>query len=323
MSEPKVSIILIVNKTNKYIRECIESLLNQTIKEIEVIAIYDDSFDNSFELLKEYSSFDSRLHIITQKTNNTGKAKNIGLDNAKGEYVSFFDTNDFFEPNMLEEGYNTAITYDLDFLAYMYDIYDTENNNVISQKNNIKTEHLPPYIPYNYRQFTFNIFKIFEECTRDKMYKREFIQKHNLKFQEQLYSSNIFFVFSTVVLARRIIVIQKTLLHHYFIENNNNINEKYIYDFYNALLSLRNTLRVSGIYNELEKDYINYALHYCLWHYRSLKGSTQKLFGEALRTGWFHELGISNKPEAYLLNCNEKNDYKLFKRLMDGMDVIC
>ena len=87
----KVSVIVPVYNVEKYLRECLESLVNQTLKEIEIICINDGSEDSSLEILNEYASKDSRFVIINQENCGQSVARNKGLDVAKGEYIGFVD----------------------------------------------------------------------------------------------------------------------------------------------------------------------------------------------------------------------------------------
>ena len=322
MNSPRISVILPVYNCEKYLSKCLESLMAQTIREIEIIAVNDSSDDGSLAILEKYKVADSRINVITQENGGAGKARNTGLDAAKGEYISFLDADDFFEPNMLEEAYNAAVVHNADFSAYKCDFFEENNEGKYAfnyQKWTLRTEHLPPYAPFCYRQFTSNVFRVFVGWAWDKLFKHEFIRKNNIRFQEQRTTNDLLFVFSAIVLAKRIVVVPKILIHQRRNLNDSlsKTREKSWDNFYKALIALREVLRNNCIYNELEKDYINYAFHFCLWNYKTLEESTQKLLGEALRNGWFKELGIDNKPESYFLGTNSKNDYLLYKRIIE------
>ena len=97
---PKVSVIIPVYNVEQYLRECLNSVIKQTLKEIEIICVDDGSTDNSLDILKEYAEKDHRITIITQKNLHAGVARNAGLSIAKGEYLSFLDSDDFFELNL-------------------------------------------------------------------------------------------------------------------------------------------------------------------------------------------------------------------------------
>ena len=97
MSEKLISLIIPVYNTSKYLKVCIESLLNQTFKDFEMILVDDGSTDNSVEIIKEYQKQDSRIRLIKENHNGVGNARNVGLVHAQGKYVQFLDSDDFFE----------------------------------------------------------------------------------------------------------------------------------------------------------------------------------------------------------------------------------
>ena len=97
----KVSVILPVYNTEKYLRQCLESIEHQTLKEMEVFCVDDGSSDGSVEIIREYVEKDSRFHLLEQKNAGGGAARNHGMKEAKGEYLMFLDSDDFFEPCLL------------------------------------------------------------------------------------------------------------------------------------------------------------------------------------------------------------------------------
>ena len=106
---PKVSVIIPVYNAEEYLYDCLDSIINQTLKDIEIICVNDGSSDKSLEILNEYASNDGRFIILTQDNQGAGVARNKGLDNANGEFVSFIDPDDFYPNyNTLEILYNTA-----------------------------------------------------------------------------------------------------------------------------------------------------------------------------------------------------------------------
>ena len=99
MNEIKVSVIIPVYNTENYLRECLDSVLAQTLREIEVICVDDGSTDNSLNILKEYQNKDTRIVVLTQENRSAGAARNYGLSIAKGKYLSFLDSDDFLIKN--------------------------------------------------------------------------------------------------------------------------------------------------------------------------------------------------------------------------------
>ena len=101
--EPKVSVIIPVYNVEKYLGPCLDSILGQTLNNIEVICVDDGSTDRSLEILREYEKRDARVKVLTQPNTNAGAARNKGIQQARGEYLSFLDSDDHFDPTMLEK----------------------------------------------------------------------------------------------------------------------------------------------------------------------------------------------------------------------------
>ena len=98
----KLSVIIPVYNVENYLRECLDSIINQTVKDIEIICVDDGSTDSSPDILKEYQNKDSRIRIITKENGGQASARNLGIKEAQGEYIVFIDSDDFIESEMLE-----------------------------------------------------------------------------------------------------------------------------------------------------------------------------------------------------------------------------
>ena len=126
-SVPAVSVIIPVFNTSEFLRQCLDSVLGQTLRNIEVICVDDGSDDNSVEILREYEQKDERVRIILQENAGGGAARNKGMDIARGKYLSFLDSDDFFEPKMLEEAYNKSERVGAEICVYKVRRYDNNN----------------------------------------------------------------------------------------------------------------------------------------------------------------------------------------------------
>lgn len=114
----EISVIIPVYNVEKYLRECIDSVCNQTFKDIEIICVDDGSDDSSLEILKEYEVKDKRFKIFENSHEGPSSARNTGLDNAEGKYIYFMDSDDFIEHDTLEKLYNTAEKNDTDMVIF-------------------------------------------------------------------------------------------------------------------------------------------------------------------------------------------------------------
>lgn len=311
----KVSVIIPVYNAEKYLEQCVGSVMNQTLKDIEIICVDDGSPDNSLEVLKKLQSQDDRVKIISQPNGGAGAARNNGLRNATGEYLSFLDADDFFEPDMLEEAVAAADKYKADFVVFNSDQYHMDKEKFVEVPWVLRTADIPPYMPFSYRQLTDNVFKTFVGWAWDKLYRRSFVLEHDIWYQEQRTTNDMLFVFTALVTAKRIAIVNKVLAHQRRGggESLSVTREKSWHCFYDALTALRQRLESEDIFWELEKDYINYALHFCLWNLNTLAEPTHQLLQNKLVNEWFEALGIKGKPESYFYN---RGEYAQYQKLM-------
>lgn len=129
MSEPKISIIIPVYNVEQYLRECLDSCINQTLEDIEIVCVDDCSPDNSIKILKEYQQKDSRIKIIRhEKNKNLGAARNTGLRNATGEYIWFVDSDDYIDTKACQILYDAIKEFNVDLLCFSSIQFTEEEN---------------------------------------------------------------------------------------------------------------------------------------------------------------------------------------------------
>ena len=210
----KVSIIIPVYNTEKYLNECLDSVVNQTLDDIEIICINDGSTDNSLNILESYAKKDNRIKIITQKNSGQGCARNKGLSTAKGDYIYFIDSDDTILPETLNECYNLAVKNNLDFLMFQLINYDEDRDKYYKDghydmpavakfvKNNV----------FSYNDLNELIFRV-AVSPANKLYNKDFLDRIDVKFPEDIiFEDNIFF-WNVFFNAKRILFVPK----HYYI----------------------------------------------------------------------------------------------------------
>lgn len=172
----KISIIIPVYNAGKYIEQCINSIINQNLYEIEAIFVDDGSTDNSLNILNTYAQKDNRIVIISQKNSGVSVARNSGLEVAQGEYIMFIDSDDWLESNCLLQIYNAIKDKNLDILAFRH-VCCLDNKrrsgNFFDLKNYSTNTDMFKIIPF--------LFVIW-----NKIYKREFLKKNNIAFPKDL-----------------------------------------------------------------------------------------------------------------------------------------
>lgn len=120
MKNELISVIVPIYNTSKYLSKCIDSIINQTYKNLEIILVNDGSTDNSLDICNKYKLIDSRIIIINKDNGGLSSAKNIGLDNHKGRYIAFIDSDDYVDNNFIGELYNNLISTNSDISLCNY-----------------------------------------------------------------------------------------------------------------------------------------------------------------------------------------------------------
>ena len=114
--KPKISVIIPVYNVEKYLNRCVDSILNQSLQDFEIILVNDGSTDSSPKICDEYAQQDERIRVIHKQNARVAAARNDGIKVAQGEFISLIDSDDWIEPTMLEEMYSTATQFGCDFV---------------------------------------------------------------------------------------------------------------------------------------------------------------------------------------------------------------
>ena len=210
----KVSVIMPVYNVESCLEECLDTLMAQSLKEIEIICVDDGSTDGSSAILKEKAKKDRRIRVITQKNSGAAAARNLGFTYATGEYVLFLDSDDFFSKDMLKKSYECAKEQKTDIVLFRCKEYDTVKQNYNPMEYSIKKEELPDKNPFTFHDIPDYIFTFAVGWAWDKLYRRQFIADSGLKFQELRTSNDLYFVFSSFVKANGIYILDEHLIYH-------------------------------------------------------------------------------------------------------------
>ncbi|MDX4013216.1 glycosyltransferase, partial [Aliarcobacter skirrowii] len=197
-----VSVIIPIYNTEKFLEQCIDSILNQTLKDIEIILINDGSTDNSYKILQEYEKKDSRIVLINQKNKGVGEARNFGIKIAKAPYLAFVDSDDFISPLMLEKLYFKVIQDNSDMVkcAFTRVLQDGSSTNENSKNiNPHKDEFFKTILSIDY----LSLFP-------DGLYKKELFTKNKLFFKRMVYEDSEL-LFQLIFNSKRISYIDELL----------------------------------------------------------------------------------------------------------------
>lgn len=324
MFTPKVSVIVAVYNGHDVLRRCMDSILAQTLTDIEIICVDDDSKDDSLAILQEYAAQDPRVKAIHQENGGAGAARNTGMKHATGEYLSILDCDDFFEPRMLEDAYRVAKNRDVDIITFGCDFYDEKSDSFRPCHHSINRKILPKKEVFSAQDVNEDVFRLFVGWAWDKLFRREFIERENITFQVQRTTNDMLFVFNALIRAKRITVLDEAYAHYrQGVGSLSVTREKSWMCFYNALMALREELYKTGLYERFEQDYKNYCIHFTLWNLRTLSEPTHTILYNKLRDEWFSEMDVLDCPKEYFYNKKEYAALRsIYENPVDRMDSI-
>jgi glycosyltransferase involved in cell wall biosynthesis len=178
----KVSIIIPVYNVENYIRQCLDSVANQTLEQIEIICVNDGSTDSSPQILEEYALKDERIRIINKENNGTGAARKTGLDNAKGEFIAFVDSDDWVKLDAFEKLYKNIVSNNSDIVISNFYTYD-ELTNLYNEFHFNIADFFDEETDFNnfifdYRDIKPLLLNGFTGCT-NKLYRTEFLRTYD------------------------------------------------------------------------------------------------------------------------------------------------
>ena len=189
----KISVIIPVYNIEDYLKECLDSIVNQSLDDIEIICVNDGSTDSSLDILKEYGNADSRVRIISQENKGIGGARNTALTSVKGEYVYFMDGDDILELDALEKLYNLAVERDVDFIMFKISNFNEDTGEIIDDEY-----YSMPYLKERVGENSFSYDDVSDMaldlcvCPYGTFFRREFIE--GMEFPEGLlFEDNVFF----------------------------------------------------------------------------------------------------------------------------------
>lgn len=248
----KVSIIIPVYNAEKYIEKCLSSVVNQTLKEIEIIVINDGSTDNSQDIINKYK--ENYPELIKAKTiENVGvaKARNKGLEMAEGKYVGFVDSDDYIEETMYEKLYNKAQEENADIVVSAY--YKNKKDEILEHKKG-NLEQYNKSIKENP-----NIFLDTVPYLWNKIFKRELITQNCTSFSKLDIFEDLVFTYKLYIHANKISKVDEAL--YYYITKDTtsltaNFSEKFL-DIIPAIKELKEYFKQNNCYEDLE-DYLIY-----------------------------------------------------------------
>ena len=316
----KISVILTVYNTGSYLAECMDSILQQSMQDFELICIDDGSKDYSLEILHTYKQQDERVTVYAMPENKgVSYCRNYGLTLAKGKYVILLDSDDIFQPTMLQELYEMAEQDNSDIVICNSIKYDDVLKEKLYMKDSLRMDYLKQTRGFHYSDCTAYIFNFCKGWAWDKLYRREFIEKYQLQFPVLKNTEDAVFVYQSLLLADRISALDSILIIHR-IRRSDSVSSKRdnsFYEFEAAMQLLKGFLKERNLFDIVAESYGNLVVNLGLWYLNTLQEEDNyKAMYDMLHAKLFFKVqeqcGLCNWKDFY-----NKADYYQFKQVLN------
>lgn len=232
---PKISVIVPIYNVEKYLEKCINSIILQTLEDIEIILVNDGSTDKSFEIINKYKAIDSRIIVINKINSGLSAARNSGLKVARGEYVGFIDSDDWIEENMLEELYEAGKKYNSEVVACNFKSFNDINNTF--NKYPINEGKYIGKLVINEKILSKVIEGKLKTPVWDKIYKKKFLQDNKIKFDEKIIRfEDWHFIVEVYEKVNNLYYLDKNMYNYRIYSNT--LSNKYYDNFFELIIEL-------------------------------------------------------------------------------------
>ena len=260
-----ISIIIPIYNVSQYLNECIQSVVNQSYKDFECVLIDDGSSDGCEMICDQWAQKDSRIKVIHQSNQGVSKARNRGIAEAQGEYIIFIDSDDWIDPNYLNELFQPIEKYNVDLVVCGL---QQQYNNGTFQNYSYKTGIIKIE-----KQFTNEFTDINKQFLLFgpviKLYRKSIIQKHNIHFPpEYTYGEDLLFNYSYLEYVKAIYIVDQCLYHYRIIGSGTLSSIKRINQFeidYAQWNILKNFFYRKNLWNDYSISYLYHRLWWCMY----------------------------------------------------------
>ena len=315
---PKVSVIVPIYNVEKYLEKCINSLLSQTLEDIQIILVNDGSKDNSGNIAKEYEKNNKNRIIYVEKENGgLSDARNYGLKYATGDFIAFLDSDDYIEKNAYEEMYNKAIEENSDYVECDF-IWEFPNKIRVDKQ-----------YPYKNKKEMLSFVRV---VAWNKLIKRQLITDNNLEFPKGLRYEDVEFTYKLIPFINKFAYVDKPFIHYVQRKGSiANVQNERTAEIFTVLDNVIEFYKKNNIYekyrDELEYNYARYLLCSSLKRMCKIKDKTirEKLLTESWKRlnsnfpNWKENVilkTVNIGKNKYMRTVN-KSTYKIYSKILE------
>ena len=282
--QPKISIVIPVYNAEKYLTECLNSVVNQTMREIQIICVNDGSPDNSRTILQDYADRDPRIEIIDKPNGGQASARNAAFPNVKGKYTYFVDADDWLELNLCEKTYQKAEETNAEITLFFYHSYNPDRT--VQNWHNNKARSISPCDKTSVEEKLPILDLPSAWC---KIFRTDFLQINKITFPEGLVHDDTFVNWQAVTLAQKIAVVPERLYHYRHTPGSITLSISrqsggdralHMVPIYNKI---QDFLIESGYYAAYHDTFISAKLGMWFGRYQILPASLKPRFAEMIR----------------------------------------
>lgn len=295
----KVSVIVPVYNAENYLEETCGYILKQTLREIEIIFVDDGSTDASRDIIKRLMAEDPRIKLFEQENLFAGTARNKGLENASGEYLMFWDSDDIFAPDALDRLYDRIREMKADICVCAGNQYDCETEMFYPAPQYLNTAKIPDEV-FSRETNEDNILNFTTAVVWNKMFRRQFVEDNGLRFQEIRNGNDIFFVINALCLASRITYVEDVLVTYRknqkvsLVSTSKKAPETPLYAWRDTALALKE----KGAFPE--RSFVNKAIDSIAYLLRNLNDYDVFISTvNKIKSDMLEDMGIAGKPVEF------------------------
>lgn len=319
---PQISVVVPVYNVEKYLRECLDSLANQTFEDFEVICVNDQYDDSSPDILEEYASEDERFKIVSQENKGLSGARNTGMNYIKGRYLLFLDSDDWLELNALELLYNHANALNSEMVIFPYRYFNQETKQY-EENDFTKLNMFDSSVDnknFNYKNIPETVFRIPHESI--KLYDVKTLKKLAVKFPEGLNYEDAYFFYKIFFKLNKVSII-RTPIYNYRIRNDSicTTGTEKSFDIFKILTSIKNFLKEDEIYESFKDEFILFTVINLKFVYLRLDERFRDRYLEKIKKNYeFFSLNQVNKNHLATWHFDDRAFYQAIDVSNNGIE---
>ena len=311
-----VSIVIPVYNSEKYLRQCLDSVINQTYKDLDIVCVNDGSLDNSLSILNEYASIDNRVRVFSKENEGKGaaSARNLGLQKAKGEFIQFLDSDDFFALDMIEKLLDKSLSTGAEVVICRGQTFDDELSCVTGKLPHPDLQYAPEDSAFSWRDCSEYICEIADNYAWNKLFKRKLITDNNLSFTAIPIADDQDISMIAPIVASKVAVIDMPFINYRVGTGTSQCDSQTRHPEagYEGIFTVVDRLKKLGVWEKVKQSYLNVSIRLMREYFdRMNEFSKIEFLYNKYRDEIFPFLGAENIPEGYFHDYRVYDWYKL------------